>query len=175
MEAINLCDQPGCSAAATHSYTWEWGQTGTCCALHQTTLQQTSANLGRGITFGGLTSAASPPLQREERVRLKAEALVLGEELGEAKARGLEMYRQNTQLTAQVQALSVRNREAEAQKKDAVVARDEMDRRLQTLEAENAELTDELGRLRVLIDLPPTGLGGVVPESDPTQPGVGPT
>jgi hypothetical protein len=50
-----------------------------------------------------------------------------------------------------VQSLTVRNREADAQKKDAIAARDEMDRRLQALEAENALLNDELGRLRVLV------------------------
>lgn len=167
MEAINLCDQPGCSEAATHSYVWEWGASGTCCSKHQQTLQQTSVSLARGIQFGVLTSAATAPLQREERVRLKAEALVLAEELAEGKQRGLELYRQNLLLTQQVQSLTVRKSEAEAQKKDAVADRDEMDRRLQVLEAENAALSDELGRLRVLVDMPPP------PEVDPTQPGVG--
>lgn len=162
---MNLCDQPDCSEPATHSYTWEWGQSGTCCPKHQQILQQTAGNLGRSITFGGLSGDATPPLQREERVRLKAEALVVAEELEEAKLRGLDMYRQITQLTQQVQSLTVRHREAEAQKKDAVAARDEMDRRLQALEAENAELTDELGRLRVLLPPPPP------PPSD-TLPGV---
>jgi hypothetical protein len=123
---------------------WEWGASGTCCASQVPILQQTANNLGRSITFGVITSGATPPLQREERVKLKAEAFVLAEELAEAKARGLDMYRQNTQLT-------VRNREAEAQKKDAIAARDEMDRRLRALEAENASLNDELGRLRVLV------------------------
>ena len=150
-QAITLCDQSGTPEPATHSYVWEWGASGTCCAKQVPILQQTANNLGRSITFGVITSGATPPLQREERVKLKAEAFVLHEELAEAKARGLDMYRQNTQLTAQVQSLTVRNREAEAQKKDALAARDEMDRRLHALEAENASLTDELGRLRVLV------------------------
>ena len=163
MEAINLCDQPGCSEAATHSYTWEWGASGTCCAKHQQTLQQTSVSLTRGIQFGLLTSAATAPLQREERVRLKAESLVLGEELSEAKARGLDMYRQLTLLTQQVQSLTVREREAVAQKKDAIAARDEMDRRLRELESENASIAEELSRMRVLVPF------------EETQPGVGPS
>jgi hypothetical protein len=150
-QSITLCDQSGTPEPATHSYVWEWGASGTCCASQVPILQQTANNLGRSITFGVITSAATPPLQREERVKLKAEAFVLAEELSEAKARGLDMYRQNTQLTAQVQSLTVRNREADAQKKDAIAARDEMDRRLQALEAENALLNDELGRLRVLV------------------------
>jgi hypothetical protein len=150
-QPITLCDQSDTPEPATHSYVWEWGASGTCAARQVPILQQTANNLGRSITFGVITSGATPPLQREERVKLKAEAFVLAEELSEAKARGLDMYRQNTQLTAQVQSLTVRNREAEAQKKDAIAARDEMDQRLRALEAENASLHDELGRLRVLV------------------------
>ena len=158
-QPITLCDQSATPTPATHSYVWEWGKSGTCCAAAVPVLQQTANNLGRSITFGVLTSGATPPLQRDERVKLKAESFVLAEELSEAKARGLDMYRQNTQLTAQVQALTVRNREAEAQKKDAVAARDASDERLKALEAENASLHDELARLRVLIDVSETHPG----------------
>lgn len=163
-QAITLCDQSDTPEPATHSYVWEWGASGTCCARQVPILQQTANNLGRTIAFGVLTSAATPPLQRDERVKLKAEAFVAQEELAEAKARGLDMYRQNTQLTAQVQTLTVRNREADAQRKDAIAARDEMDRRVAALEAENASLNDELGRLRVLVDVSETqpGVGHVV-------------
>ena len=165
-EPINLCDQPDCKEPATHSYTWEWGATGTCCAKHQVILQQNADNLARKISFALLASSGTPPLQREERVRLKAEALVANEELAEAKARGLDLYRQNTLLTQQIQSMTVRNREAEAQRKDAVLALERAEARLQELESENATLTDELSRLRVLVELPP---------AEETQPGVGPT
>lgn len=158
-QSITLCDQSGTAEPATHSYTWEWGASGTCCAAQVPLLQQTANNLGRTIAFSVLTSGATPPLQRDERVKLKAESFVLAEELSEAKARGLDMYRQNTQLTAQVQALTVRNREADAQRKDAIAAREEMDQRLKALEAENASLHDELSRLRVLIDVSETHPG----------------
>lgn len=162
-----MCDQEGCSEPATHAYTWEWGKSGTVCAKHLMVLQQTAANLGRTIQFAPINAQATTPLQREERVRLKSEALVLQEELDEAKARGLEMYRQNTLLTAQVQSLTVRNREAEAQRTDALKVRDQADVRLAELEAENATLSDELGRLRVLVDYPQPQ------QHDDTQPGVG--
>lgn len=152
---MNRCDQEQCTEPATHSYTWEWGTSGTCCARHQMTLQQTAGNLGRTVNFGVVSDGATPPLQREERVKLRAEALVLAEELAEAKARGLDMYRQIGLLTQQVQSLTVRCREAEAQRKDALSERDAMDQRLEKLESENAELSDELGRLRVLVELPP--------------------
>jgi hypothetical protein len=163
-QAITLCDQSEGAEPATHSYVWEWGHSGTCCARQVPILQQTANNLGRSITFGVLTSGATPPLQRDERAKLKAEAYVLAEELSEAKARGLDMYRQNTLLTAQVQSLTVRNREADAQRKDAIAARDEMDQRLKVLEAENASMHDELARLRVLVDVSDTqpGIGHVI-------------
>jgi transposase len=128
------------------------------CAKHRTLLQQTSENLGRSITFSPIDPAATPVITRDERVKLKAEALVLTEELGEAKARGLEMYRQIELLSKQVQSLTVRNREAESQLKDLSNAREKAEARIVELEAENADLSDELGRLRVL--LPPAAAGG---------------
>src|SRR5262245_11890217 len=167
-EICNLCKEQ-----ATHTYVWEWGETGVFCSTHQIVLQQTADNLQRRITFAPISSLATPPLQREERVRLRAEALVLGEELEEAKTRGLDLYRQNTALIAQVQSLTVREREAQAQRKDAVIAAEKAEVQLHDLQAENATLADELGRLRVLIDVgsPPQGPGGAF--ELPTSPGVG--
>lgn len=155
---MTKCDQPLCQENATHAYTWEWGQSGAVCPKHQVLLQQTSENLGRKVTFAPIDPAATPPITRDERVRMKAESLVLAEELAEAKLRGLEMYRQIELLTAQVQSLTVRNREAEAQLKDLGNAREKAEARLVELEVENGNLHDELGRLRVL--LPPPSLGG---------------
>lgn len=160
-----ICDQPECKEPATHSYTWDWGTSGVCCGKHQFLLQQNAGNINRTITFAPISPGATPPLQREERVKLKAEALVLAEELEEAKGRGLDLYRQNTQLVAQVQSLTVRNREADSQLKDARAALDEQQERLVELEAENATLADELGRLQVLVPRPLI---------EDTRPGVGP-
>lgn len=161
-----ICDQVDCNERATHAYTWEWGQTGVVCPKHQATLAQTAGNIGRAIHFSPIGDGAPPPLQRDERVKLKAEAMVANEELAEAKQRGLELYRQNTALIAQVQSLTVRAREQEAQLKDAVNARESMSERLAGLEAENAQFADELSRLRILVDLPP-----VDPRGE-TQPAV---
>jgi transposase len=165
-----MCDQPLCQEQATHGYTWEWGQSGAVCARHQVLLQQTAQNLGRTITFAPIDPAATPPITRDERVRLKAESLVLAEELTEAKTRGLEMYRQIELLTAQVQSLTVRNREAEAQLKDLANAREKSEARLVELEVENGDLADELGRLRVL--LPPASLEGGEQQRE-RAPGIG--
>lgn len=153
-----ICDQPLCQEAATHAYTWEWGQSGAVCGKHRMLLQQTSENLGRSITFAPIDPSATPQLTRDERVKLKAENLVVSEELAEAKQRGLEMYRQIELLSQQVQSLTVRNREAEEQLKELTRAREKSDERQIELEVENAALVDEIGRLRVL--LPPTVGGG---------------
>jgi len=170
--ATNVCDQPGCSEEATHSYTWEWGTSGVCCGKHQFTLQQTAQNIARSIQFAPITPGATPPLQREERVRLKAESLVLAEELSEAKARGLDLYRQNGLLTQQVQALTTRNREADAQIKDLTAVAGPREERVLKLEAENAELSDEVSRLRVLLDIPSESRTsrGLGPSSQPAGP-----
>ena len=101
-------------------------------------------------------------LQREERVRLRAETLVAQEELGEARARGLELYQQNQNLTRQVQSLTTQLRECEALRKDAVAAADPLRQRLEKTEAELAEAVDELGRLRALVEIPPPA--GALPE-----------
>lgn len=154
-----LCDQPLCQEQATHAYTWEWGQSGAVCGKHRALLQQTSENLGRSITFAPIDPAATPALTRDERVKLKAETLVVSEELAEAKARGLDMYRQIEKLSQQVQSLTVRNREAEEQLKDLGNAREKAEARVVELEVENADLHDELGRLRVLLP-PVVGTGG---------------
>lgn len=147
------CDQPLCQETATHTYTWQWGQSGVVCERHRTVLQQTSENLGRTITFAPIDPAATPPLQREERVRLRSEAMVLQEELNECKQRGLDMYRQIERLQDQVRTLTVTGREAEAQLRDLSASQENAVKRATELEVENAELVEEIGRLRVL--LPP--------------------
>jgi hypothetical protein len=147
------CDD--CGAPATHSYTWEWGQSGFCCAHHQTLKQQTAGNLSRGITFAVVSSTATAPLQREERVRLRAETLVAQEELSEAKERGLQLYHQNQALAAQVQSLTVQLRECEELRKDAVAAAEPLREALEKTRSQLGDAVDELGRLKVLIPLPP--------------------
>jgi hypothetical protein len=145
---IALCDHEGCSKPAKFSYTWEWGASGKCCETHQFVLNQTAGNISRQINFVPLDSGIAPPIQRDERIAMHARALTLEAELQEGQLRGLELYNQNTQLTAQVQSLTVGKRELEAQLEAAR-------RDLQTL---GAELSDEAGRLRTLVRRePPPG------------------
>lgn len=160
-----LCDRPGCTAHATFTYTWEWGETGVCCSKHQVELGQLQKPLKRSCQFSPLNPGATPALTRDERAKLKAEVYVLQEELAEAKGRGLQMYEQTQALAKQVQLLSVQKREQDAQLKDA---RDELQMAMEELDARKAELgeiIDEVGRLRTLVPFTP-------PADEGTQPGV---
>jgi chromosome segregation ATPase len=148
---VPMCDQKDCNSPATLSYVWAWGENGMCCSMHQGTLQQTATNLERTIQFAPLVAAAAAPLQRDERTRLIANALSLEAELEETKARGVELYNQSTQLTQQVQTLTVRNREADAQLRDQKIGFADMQAELDRKTADLGNAVDELGRLRVLV------------------------
>jgi hypothetical protein len=147
---VPLCDREDCGAPATVSYAWSWGETGVCCAAHQFLMQQTANQIDRTIQFSALLAAGPPPLDRPERIRLKSEIYALEAELGDVKARGLDMYRLNERLTGQVQALTVRGRETEAQLRDASREIERLTCELQKRDAEHGNLTDELDRLRTL-------------------------
>jgi septal ring factor EnvC (AmiA/AmiB activator) len=155
---IHMCDQTGCKEPAKFAYTWEWGESGKCCGTHQFVLNQTAGNIERKIQFVPLDSGIAAPMQRDERIAMHARALTLEAELVEAQVRGLELYNQNVQLTAQVQALTVGKRELEAQVKRFAEEIQAVGHELEARKAEVGELGDEAGRLRVLIQRPPVAV-----------------
>jgi hypothetical protein len=150
-----VCDEPGCDEQATHSYTWDWGQSGVKCSKHAALLGQVAANLSRNVSVHPLQAIGPAPLTRDERIQLRVKAEVLGAELEDAKARGLELYRDNQALTRQVQTLTLRAREADAQIKDRDVKLTEMQGQLDERDAVHAEMADELDRLRTLAKFVP--------------------
>jgi len=141
------CDQPGCTEPSVFSYTWEWGAKGTCCATHQMLLQQSSENLQRRVNFSPLNLAAAP-ITRDERAKLKGEVYALEMECVDLKERGSALFTENTALTRQVQALTVRQRETEAQREDARRELAELGKQLEASQAKQGEMFDELTRLR---------------------------
>lgn len=149
-EVAPICDRD-CKDFATLAYVWEWGEKGVCCQLHAGLLQQIAGQISRGVQLLPLpTSPVAAPLTRDERTRLQATALVLNEELEEAKARGLELYRQTNELTRQVQSITVREREARAQLTDRDQKIAALQRAADERDAEHGELVSELERLRTL-------------------------
>lgn len=174
------CDEEGCSEPAVFSYLWDWGATGVKCARHAATLNQTAANLSRGVVITALAHAAAPPMERAERIAAKATIMTLEAEAEDLKARGLEWYRANVELTRQVQLASLRQREFDAQ----IAAREEkikgLQLKLDETEGECAELAEEVGRLRTLVQFSeqpgsgtlgsgssPSGGGGWPPNPNP--------
>ena len=139
------CDKP-----ATVAYRWEWGEEGLACPEHAATLQQTAGNLNRTVTVSPLQPLAPVPLERSERIQLHATILTLEAELGDAKARGLQLYNSNVELSRQVQLLNMRETEAKAQLKDADAVNTALGAKLEESETQCAELAEEVGRLRTL-------------------------
>lgn len=148
---VQICGADGCSEPALYGYAWEWGETGVCCEKHRFLLQQAARNIKRSINFHPLAPMAPKPMTRDERTKLQAAVLVLQEELKEAKVRGGELYSTNTQLAAEVQRLTVRDREARAQVRDAAVELKAMSEELDRRTAEFGELSAEVQRLRALV------------------------
>lgn len=147
-DAPPTCDQAGCSQPAVFSYLWDWGQQGVCCAHHQLLLQQTSEPLQRKVSFSPLLAPVAAPITRDERSRLKGEVYALTEEIEDLKGRGLDLFRENTRLTTQLQALTVRNRETELQLQDAKRSLESLQQQLDDRDSEHGNLVDEVERLR---------------------------
>ena len=161
-DAPPICDDTSCDKPAVAHYAWDWGLTGVCCGIHMALAAQKQESLSRRVTFAPLIAAGPAPLMRDERVRLTAEAMVLREELDEAKARGLDLYRENVKITGQVQSLTVRGRERDAQLADARAEIELLKEELAKRDSEHGDLADEVDRLRTLERF-----------VEPTQPGMG--
>jgi len=131
-------------------YSWDWGKQGVCCARHAQLAQQVAGQISRNVLLSPLRPPEAAPMLRDERTQLTAKALVLESELDEAKGRGLELYRANVQLTQQVQTLTIRERELNAQLKDRDARIGHLEGQLEERDTEHAELTEEIGRLRTL-------------------------
>lgn len=148
------CDRTGvdgvvCSEKATQAYSWDWGETGVCCDTHAVLLQQIAGQIERKLVLTPLTRAPQP-IGRDERIALTARSLVLQEEVENAKLRGLELYRINQQLAAELRLYKVRAEEAHVQlteaQKQAAQLLDEVAER----DAENARLLADNERLKLL-------------------------
>jgi hypothetical protein len=167
-------DNGNCPREAVFSYLWDWGEKGVCCAEHGMLLQQTAGQISRTVQLVPIVPAGPVPMTRDERVQAKAQLLVAQEELEEAKGRGLELYRLNTELSQRNRLLIVRESEAAAQLKDALTTIAELEAKLQRRDVEAGELVTELERLRTLERLTQLGVegGSSSPEAEPgTQPG----
>ncbi len=148
-DAPPQCDADGCTKPAVYAYAWEWGEKGVCCEQHRFTLNQTSEHLKRAVHFAPLQQTKAP-ITRDERTQLIAAKLSTEAELEDVKTRGLDLYRENTNLTSQLQSLTIRHRETGAQLKDAQTTIAKLEADALRRDAELGELSDEVSRLRTL-------------------------
>jgi len=149
---VTMCDSEGCKKIATHTYNWDWGQQGICCAEHQTIHTQLAGTLKRGVNFAVINPNASVPLVRDERIRFRAQVMTLEEEIKEVRIRAQEMYKSNQKLVGQVQRLSLVEKELKAQVKDATETELGAMQKLEERETQLAEASEELSRLRMIVD-----------------------
>jgi hypothetical protein len=129
---------------------FDWGESGKCCSEHSFLLQQSAGQLQRTVQISPLAPVGPVPLTRDERVRLKSESYALEAELEEAKARGLELYRENQTLAKTAQAARVRATESEAQLKDALADVARLRGDVEQRDQEHGALVEEVERLRTL-------------------------
>jgi len=137
------------SQVATHAYSWDWGEKGVVCAQQATILQQIAQQVGRNVQLTPLQDVPVP-MGRDERAQLLARALVAEEEIDVVKARGLELYRANQQIAAELRLAKVREAEANAQMVDALSQAKRLEAQLEARDREHARLADEVERLRLL-------------------------
>ena len=144
------CDQ--CTEPAVFSYSWDWGQTGVCCAKHQFVLNQKARHLKRHVAFTRLGPVQPAPVTRDERTRLIAAKLSAEAETGDVKLRALDLSQANEKLAQEVRRLTLLNGEQASQLKDARVTVDQLAKDRDAALHKLAESADELLRVRQLLD-----------------------
>ena len=156
----DVCDRPGadgaeCGHPATQAYAWDWGESGVCCDLHATLLQQIAGQVNRTVVLSALRRPVQP-MGRDERCGLQARVLVLQEEVEEGKLRGLELYRANQAIYGEMRLAKVRSEEAHAQLTGALEEIERLHNELAKRDTENATLLQENERLKLFESLQPS-------------------
>jgi len=156
--AIELCSwhphgktQPVCNKPATHKVRWPWGEEGFICPDCIPLVHQTEANIKQKATLQSLDTSTQQPVTLHERTALIAAKLSAEAELTEVTKRGEQLYRNNVDLTQQVQTHVMQKRELEAQLTGVRAELGELGERLQQREHQLAESNAELQRLQVLV------------------------
>jgi hypothetical protein len=152
---MSQCFYEGCKETPVATYVWPWGETGLTCAQHQIVLRQKASQLNRDVVITPMQPGAPTPMTRDERITSQARILTLEAELEEARTRGVEMYRSNEQLTAQLRVEQAKTAELDAALTAATNRYDELVAMTGELRAELAEAVDELGKLRAVVTAGP--------------------
>lgn len=141
-----------CEQGAAYTAIWPWGKEEHVCQRHVIIIHQRAKALKQQATIVQRLDGPRPAPSRDERARLQGEILVRDADLAEVRARGIELYNKNVALTAEVQRLTVLNRELERKRADAVADAQEAAAKAEAATVELGAMTDERNRLRTLIE-----------------------
>ena len=145
------------SQKAVFSFFWDWGESGVVCAEQAALLQQAAPQLGRTVQLVPLAPSGPVTPTRDERIAWHAKEKTLELELDDAKAKGLELYRNNEALRAENRLHVTRKAQADAERdqlRDEVAA---LGGKVDALERENADLLNKLERAQALAAFAPRG------------------
>jgi len=155
VEEMKMCDKcPDQPAVAMYKWPWEGpGSSGFCSQQGQILLQQQAKNLKRTCQFLPLPmSAANTPLKRDERTRLIAEKLSAESEREETAGRNSELYQSNTDLSAEVKRLRLREAEVSAQLRDLKVDIADANKEAVAAGKKATEFSEQLQKAQVLVN-----------------------
>lgn len=155
---------------ATHAYSWSWGESGVGCSKLIAELQVLAPQLeGQTLSVTPLANDAPVTPTRDERIAWYAKEKTLELELEEAKARGLELWRNNEELRRQDRLHVVRKAQADEERAGLEATIATLQQRFNEQQAENAQLLADLERAKTLAAFAPRGSElGLEPPSGPT-------
>jgi hypothetical protein len=142
---------PDCTAMAVSSYTWPWGEHGTCCAAHEVEIRQRGEALQRTPSITSLAASMPQPITLEERQGWHARLLALEEELGACRERGLGLYQQNQAQATEGARFAARCAELEAQLAGAKKALADAQAANGALRQQAAQATERVQQLQALL------------------------
>lgn len=136
-----------CKAPAQYAYTWDWGESGFCCARCSVALNHRSQAVGRVCRLTALTPGAPKPVEYDERINMHAKVLAAEDEVVAVKARNLQLFEANQKLIGEQQRMATEASELRTQLADARAEADQLTvekmdalKRLADVEHERARL-----------------------------------
>lgn len=148
---VARCTTVGCTRNATHTYTWDWGESGYCCSTCLVSLRHRMDSLGRTCTFVALQPGAPVELTRDERIQLHARVLAAEDELKLTKARNLVLFNSNQELAAEINSLRLELESFRTQLADAQAEADQLTSEKMKALQQLAETNHELARLQGVV------------------------
>lgn len=142
-----ICNmQDGCQNEPIISYVWPWGEQGCACATHAPLLQQLEKNTKRKVQVASITPGAPTPITRDERTAAAAKRIALEEENAELRARGVELYKANQDLTQQLRTARAQMAVTAEQADKAAFHQSELQGEVLTLRGELGKMVEQLQR-----------------------------